>query len=128
MLTPSPCAAHLVLFKISVGRDLKILTTAAMVENSALSPNGRNSIVCLHGPMSTFNSLFQNPQILRTISSGHDVVHTPSEFPVWGLLCDFIGLCCLFASSQCQKKARFLQLNFWCRKSWHPNVSEPYNS
>ena len=29
---------------------------------------------------------FQNPQILRTISSGSDVFHTPAPFPVWGLL------------------------------------------
>ncbi len=30
--------------------------------------------------------LFQNPQILRTISSGYDVIHTPAPFPVWGLI------------------------------------------
>ena len=29
---------------------------------------------------------FQNPQILRTISSGHDVIHTSAPFPVGGLL------------------------------------------
>ena len=33
------------------------------------------------------NSLsFQNPQILRTISSGHDVKYTSASFPVQGLL------------------------------------------
>ena len=42
-------------------------------------------VVCLHGPISTFNS-FQNPQIPRTISSGHDVIHTPASPPVWGVL------------------------------------------
>ena len=55
MLTPSRCTAPLVMFKISVSRDPKILTLAATVENSTLCPNGRNSIVCRHGPMSTFN-------------------------------------------------------------------------
>ena len=29
---------------------------------------------------------FHNPQILRTISSGHDVIHTPAPFPVWGFI------------------------------------------
>ena len=40
-------------------------------------------------PWSNLNSqltLFQNPEILRTISSSHDVIHTPAPFPVWGLL------------------------------------------
>ena len=41
MLTPSPRAVHLVVFKISVSKDPKILTTAATVENSTLCPNGR---------------------------------------------------------------------------------------
>ena len=31
-------------------------------------------------------TLFQNPQILWAISSGHDVITTPALFPVWGLL------------------------------------------
>ena len=31
-------------------------------------------------------TLFQNPQILRTISSGDDVIHTPATFPVWGFI------------------------------------------
>ena len=80
MLTPSPRAVHLVVFKISVDRDPKILTAAATVENSILyAPMAENSILCLHGPMSTFNWLFfQNPQILRSTSSGHDVIHTPA--------------------------------------------------
>ena len=61
MLTPSQRTAHLVVFKISVGRDPKNLTVAATVENSTLCPNGRNSIVYLHGPMSTFKSLSKSP-------------------------------------------------------------------
>ena len=74
------CVAHLVMFKISVGRDTKNL-------NSTLCPHGSNSTFCLHGPISTSQlTLFQNPQILRTISSGHDIIHTPAPFPVWGLL------------------------------------------
>ena len=31
-------------------------------------------------------TLFQNPQILRTISSGHDIIHTPAPFSVWGVI------------------------------------------
>ena len=40
-------------------------------------------------PTSTVESqltLFQNLQILRTIASEHDVIHTPVLFPIWGLL------------------------------------------
>ena len=73
---------------ISASRDPKnsTLRLNGRIPNSHL--NGRNSNFCLHGPISTFNWLFlQNPQILRTISSGHDVIHTPAPFPVRGLLC-----------------------------------------
>ena len=71
-------AVHLAMFKISVSRDPKIPTT---------SFNGQNSTLCLHGPISTSQlTLFQNLQILRTISSGHDVMHTPASFPVWGFI------------------------------------------
>ena len=45
MLTPSRCTAHLVIFKISVSRDSKNPTTCL---------NGRDSILFLHGPLSTF--------------------------------------------------------------------------
>ena len=78
---------------IFAGQNPKDLTATAMVENS---------IVCLHGPMSTFNSmvrlqllnimvgtqlnLFQNLPNSQPISSGHDVIHTPATFPIWGLL------------------------------------------
>ena len=87
ILTLSQRTAPLVVFKISVGRDPKILTAAATVENSILyAPMAENSAVCLYGPMSSFKSLFQNPPILQTISSGHDVIHTPAPFTVWGLL------------------------------------------
>ena len=41
---------------------------------------------CLPGSKSTPNSLFQNLQILRTIASGHNVIHTPAAFPIWSLL------------------------------------------
>ena len=66
MLTPPQHTAHLVVVKISVGRDPKILTQwpnpqllDSMAENSILSaPIAENSTVCLHGPISTFNWLF----------------------------------------------------------------------
>ena len=46
----------------SVSRDLKNPTTSSMVkiQLSTLCHNGRNSTLCLHGPMSTFNWLFFN--------------------------------------------------------------------
>ena len=31
-------------------------------------------------------TLFQNPQIIRTIYSGHDVIHTPAPFTVWEVI------------------------------------------
>ena len=78
MLTPSRLAAHLVVFKISIHlrqSRSENLTAAATVENSNL---------CLHGPISTSQlPLFK---ILRTISSGHDVIHTPVPFPVRGFI------------------------------------------
>ena len=88
MLTLSQCTVHLVVFKIFVGRDPKILTATAMVENSILyAPITENSTICLHGPMSTFNWLFfKIHKFLRTISSRHDVIHTPAPFPVWGFI------------------------------------------
>ena len=54
MLTPPQHAAHLVMFKITVGRDPKNPTT---------SFNGKDP-----------TPSFQNPQILGTFSSGHDVI------------------------------------------------------
>ena len=45
------------------------------------SRDPKNSTLWLNGPISTSQlTLFQNPQILRTISSGHDVIHTPAHF------------------------------------------------
>ena len=86
--SPPTHAVHLVMIKISVGRDPKILTAAATVENSILyAPMAENSTVFVHGPMSTSQlTLFQNLQILRTISFGHDIIHSPAPFSVWTLL------------------------------------------
>ena len=69
---------------ISTGRNPKNLTAATTVDNSILCLNGRNLILCLHGLIST--DTFQNPQILRTNSSGHDIIHTPTPFPAWGFI------------------------------------------
>ena len=71
----TPRAVHHVMSKISIGRDPKNPTT---------SFNARNSTFCLRGPISTDS--FRNPQILGTISSGHDVIYTPAPFPVWGFI------------------------------------------
>ena len=37
-------------------------------------------------PWSNLNTLHQNPQILKIISFGHDVILTPAPFPVWGFI------------------------------------------
>ena len=80
-------AAHRVMFKISADRDPKTPSTSSTVENNPLCPNGRE-LNCLPA-WSNLNpklTVFQNPQILRTISSEHDVIHTPAPFPVWGFI------------------------------------------
>ena len=74
MLTPPPHVAHLLVFEIFVGRDPKRL-------------NGRISYSST--PWSNLNfrlTLFQNPQIIRMIFSGHDIIHPPALFPVWGFI------------------------------------------
>ena len=67
MLTLPQRAAHLVMFKIPIHlcrmRSEKLNRTPQRLKNQLLS--------------------FQNPQILRAISSGHDLLHTPASFPVW---------------------------------------------
>ena len=81
MLTPIPNVRHISwCFRsqfISTGRDPK---------NSTLRLNGR--IPNYSTPWSNLNfqlALFQNPQILRTISSRHDIIHTPAPLSLWGL-------------------------------------------
>ena len=58
MLTPSWRDAHLVVIKISVGRDPKIPTEFFNGRNSPPYLNGKNSTVCLHRPISTHKLLF----------------------------------------------------------------------
>ena len=54
---------------------------------STVGLNGRERNCLLQGPMLTFQlTLFQNLQILTTIASGQDVIHTPAPFPIGGLL------------------------------------------
>ena len=57
---------------------------ASTAEDPTLCLNGRNSTLCLHS--SILIDSFQNPQILRTISSRHDIIHTLASFPVWGFI------------------------------------------
>ena len=55
---PHQRAAHLVIFKISVGRDRKKTQLHLQRPKSNSRPNGRNSTLCHHGPISTLNWLF----------------------------------------------------------------------
>ena len=77
--------AHLVMFKISVGRDPKNPTTSstAQIQLYASMAETQFSASIVQSQLSTDS--FQNPQILRTISSVH-VIHTPALFPVWGFI------------------------------------------
>ena len=68
MLTRFQCAVHLVMLRsLSVEIRKTQLHLQRPKSNSQLTP-------------------FQNPQILRTISSWFDVIHTPTPFPVWGFI------------------------------------------
>ena len=80
---PPPRTAHLVMFKISIHLHRS--------GPEKLNPrrNGRklNSLPS----WSNLNCLFfKNPQILRTISSGYEVIHIPAPFPVWGFIMSMV--------------------------------------
>ena len=75
-------AVHLVMFKISVGTNPK---------NPSTCFNGRelNSLPQWSNLNFSTDS-FQNPQILRTISSRHDVIHTLAPFSFWGFIMSMV--------------------------------------
>ena len=109
------CRLFLIYFRWSGSEKLK-----RRRNGRKLNSMPENSIVCLHGPMLTFNcmvglqllntmvgpqlpntmvgpqflntivgpqlNLFQNLPNSLPISSGHDVIHNPGSFSVWGLL------------------------------------------
>ena len=55
--------------------------------NPTVCFNGRQPNYLPTWPKVNFQlTLFQNLQILRAIASEHDVIHTPAQFPIWGLL------------------------------------------
>ena len=60
----------------------RTLTSQHHGRNSTSQPSAStadNPTFCLHGPKSTFQlPLFQNLQILGTIASEHDIIHTPA--------------------------------------------------
>ena len=79
MLTPPQRAAYLVISKISVGRDLKNPTTSFNGQTPTLNDRNPTHASIVQSRLTSF----KNPQILRTISSGHYTIHTPALFPVW---------------------------------------------
>ena len=98
MLTTPQRSAHLVVQSQFLNPMFGTQLSSSMAETR---PSGSNlkiptSTVCLNSresnclpTWSKVNSqltLFQNLQILSTIASGHDVIHTPASFPIWGLL------------------------------------------
>ena len=76
------CLVHLVMLKISVGRDPKNPTTSSTAQIQ----------------LSTVFSKSSNSQ---PISSGHDVIHTPASFPVWR----FITTMVIVISFECERKS-----------------------
>ena len=69
VLTLPQRAAHLVMSKISVGRNPKNPTTSFNNQNPTLPLMVQSQLTS-----------FQNSQILETIVSGHGVIHTPTHF------------------------------------------------
>ena len=96
-------ARHILWCLRSVGRDPKNPTTSSTAQIQ-LSPQWLelNSLP----PWSNLNWLFQNPQILRTISSRHDVIHTPVPFPFWGFIMTMIVI-----SFACMRKLHQLSIH-----------------
>ena len=85
-LTPQTHSGSCDVYDLCRLRSAKLQRHASTIENSILCPNGRDSIVCLHGPI----SISQLPWFLKStnsqpISSGHEVIHTPALFPIWGV-------------------------------------------
>ena len=100
MLTTPEGSVHLVEFLISIHlrssgpeklnrmpQRSKPQQLNSMVVNPILYPTMAETKLSPAWP--TVNSkliVSQNLQILRTIASGHDVIHTPATFPICGLL------------------------------------------
>ena len=88
MLTPPERTAHLVMFEIS------IYLCRSRSENLNRRRNGGNPNSCLQRSNTQLHistvkiqlTSFQNPQILRTISSWHDVNQTPVPFSARGFI------------------------------------------
>ena len=81
-------------FKIPVGRDPKKSNYIFRQSKSNSRLNGPISTLIFNGPNLTDS--FQNPQILWTISSGHDVIYILAAFFVRGFImtnCDCHILC-----------------------------------
>ena len=89
MLTPSRCAAHLVVFKISIhlcwSRPEKLNRRRNGRKLNSMPQWQKLNFLPQWSNLNSF-FFFQNPQILRTISSGYDVIHTPAPFPVGGFI------------------------------------------
>ena len=83
---PPTRVAHLAMFWISVGRDPKIPTTSFNSQSQLSTQRQRTQLSASMVQCQLSTVLFENLQILRTISSWHDVIHNSAPFPVWGLL------------------------------------------
>ena len=119
MLTPPRRAANFVVFKISVDRASKNnnifqrtkTNSASTVENSTLALMVQSRLTS-----------FQNPQILRTISSGHDVIPTPAPFLVWRFIMTIV-IAIAFAC-ECKLHQMTMHLNLRDSNTSKPNQNE----
>ena len=77
-------AAHLVILRFPSVGDPKNPTTCLKDRELNSMPQWQklNSL----SPWSKLHCLFQNAQILRSIPSGHDAIHTAAPFPAWGYI------------------------------------------
>ena len=67
--------------------DLNLSLPEELRKTQLLDSMGESPTTWLYGPTSTSQqTLFQTPQILKTISSGHDVIYTPAPFLVLGFI------------------------------------------
>ncbi len=90
MLTKPQRTAHLVVqsqfLNIMVGPQLFNIIVGPNFSPSWLDHNFNFLPLRQTIQLSAYMAQSQNLQILRTITSGHDVIPTSASFPIWGLL------------------------------------------
>ena len=97
-------AAHPVAPKITIGRDLQksmvrlqLHLSASMADKPTVPSIVHSKPPIWTGPaQSRISTTFSKSPNSQPIASGHDVIHTPDAFPIWGFydeICDCHILC-----------------------------------